>query len=107
MTKTIVIHSVILDALKLLSRKHKYPPRGWTAPVKRAVKGHPATDNSAMLWEGAEARETSRRVSDVYRQRGFPLLTKNIRSNLNQQRQRNREVQEQRERNHHRDSLKI
>ena len=62
MTKTIVILTVILDALKILSRKHKYPPSGMTVPVNRAATGHPATGNSAVLWEGAQARGTSRRV---------------------------------------------
>lgn len=94
--KIIVIRSVILDVLELLPRKDKRPPRGVTAPVNRAVRGHPATGNSAVLWEGAE-QETPRSTSqDVCSPRGFPLPTKNIRSHLHQQRQRDGEAQEQR-----------
>lgn len=60
MTKTIVSHHY--------ARRPKAPPkeaqaptqRGDPAPVNGPVKGHPDTGDSALLWEWAEVRETSR-----------------------------------------------
>lgn len=104
--KTVVIHRVILDALEPLPRKHKYPPRGVTAPVYRTVEGHPATATQQCSGRG-QGRETPQSVYKVVcSPRGFPLFTKNSRSNLHQHRRRWRH-KNKRGKNHHHDSLKI
>lgn len=95
--KTTVTRSVLLDALELLPRNPGAHLEGWLYPSTEQGKAIQLLAARQCSGRGQRQEAPQSMYKDVCSPRGFPLLTKNIRSNLHQQRRRDGEAREQRE----------